>query len=304
MFFDLDDDRPDTPRVPPSLPEFVVALSSLGLHTLFALALVLVPAVWPAAEPEAVAFVSRDHEPVRFVEVLPLVDRLAPPRLDAPHSDLDRRAETLERPPDARDMTPYSRGNTPENVLGAPEMRAEGPDRPDPRRAEPTPEAAAPGTGETIPLRELVKPAPPAGGSLGRSLLDFRSLLEDQNFDSPQGGMLDEGAEIQFDSKGVDFGYWLRRFRAQVRSNWYVPQSAMLFSGRVVLQFYVDRAGRITELRVVAPSDVDAFNASSFNALKLSNPTLPLPEAYPLNRALFTVTFFYNEDPRDQRRSR
>jgi TonB family protein len=63
----------------------------------------------------------------------------------------------------------------------------------------------------------------------------------------------------------------------------------------VVIQFYVEKNGAITELRIVSPSDVDAFNRASFNAIRTSNPTLPLPAEYPLPRALFTVTFHYNE---------
>src|SRR5690348_18263498 len=35
-----------------------------------------------------------------------------------------------------------------------------------------------------------------------------------------------KGADIQFDSKGIDFGPWLRRFTAQVKRNWFVPQVA------------------------------------------------------------------------------
>jgi hypothetical protein len=48
-------------------------------------------------------------------------------------------------------------------------------------------------------------------------------------------------------------------------------------------------------LQVVAPSSVEAFTTAAFNALRLSNPTLPLPAEYPADRAFFTVTFHYNE---------
>ena len=44
-------------------------------------------------------------------------------------------------------------------------------------------------------------------------------------------------------------------------------------------------------------SAVDAFNNSSFNAIAASNPTQPLPPEYPSDKAFFTVTFFYNEQP-------
>jgi hypothetical protein len=45
------------------------------------------------------------------------------------------------------------------------------------------------------------------------------------------------------------------------------------------------------------PSAVGAFNNSSFNALAASNPTQPLPPEYPDDRAFFTITFFFNENP-------
>jgi TonB family protein len=65
----------------------------------------------------------------------------------------------------------------------------------------------------------------------------------------------------------------------------------------VVVTFYVGKNGRITELKVLKPSDVGAFNNSSFNALAASNPTEPLPPEYPDDRAFFTVTFYFNENP-------
>ena len=67
--------------------------------------------------------------------------------------------------------------------------------------------------------------------------------------------------------------------------------------GHVVVTFYVHKDGRITELRVLRPSDIDAFNHSALNALAASNPTLPLPPEYPDDRAFFTVTFYFNETP-------
>ena len=74
-------------------------------------------------------------------------------------------------------------------------------------------------------------------------------------------------SQVQFDSKGVEFGPWLRRFRAQIYRNWFIPYAAMTMKGHVVLTFYVQRDGRITELRVLKPSAVDAFTNSASNAL-------------------------------------
>ena len=111
----------------------------------------------------------------------------------------------------------------------------------------------------------------------------------------PQRGQADQNADIQFDSKGVEFGPWIRRFIAEVKRNWFVPQAAMFLRGRVVIQFYVLRNGTITDIKIVQPSPIEPFNVSAFNSLKLSNPTMPLPPEYPDDRAFFTVTFHYND---------
>jgi TonB family protein len=140
-------------------------------------------------------------------------------------------------------------------------------------------------------------PVLPAGpsGQLGDTLRNLQRYLKDQNFNNLRGGLTEQDPDIQFDAKGVEFGPWLRRFVAQVKSNWNIPQAAMARSGRVVIQFYVLKNGAILDLQVVQPGSIEAFTAAAFNALRLSNPTLPLPPEYPADRAFFTVTFHYNE---------
>jgi TonB family protein len=73
-----------------------------------------------------------------------------------------------------------------------------------------------------------------------------------------------------------------------------VPQIAGIVGDRrVVLQFNVHKNGAITDLKVVSASDIDGFNLSSFNAIKLSSPTAPLPAEFPDEKAFFTVIFTY-----------
>ena len=71
----------------------------------------------------------------------------------------------------------------------------------------------------------------------------------------------------------------------------------MTSQGHVVVTFNVHKDGSITDLQVVGPSSVGAFNTAAFGALATSNPTAPLPPEYPSDKAFFTVTFFYNEEP-------
>ncbi|HEX9093881.1 MAG TPA: TonB family protein, partial [Coriobacteriia bacterium] len=111
------------------------------------------------------------------------------------------------------------------------------------------------------------------------------------------GGDQDFAPAIQFDTKGVEFGPWLRRFIAQIRRNWFIPYAAMSMHGNVVLTFYVHKDGRITDVTVRRPSSIDAFTYSAYGAITASNPTTPLPPEYPDDRAFFTVTFYFNENP-------
>ena len=128
----------------------------------------------------------------------------------------------------------------------------------------------------------------------------MQKYVQRESFNNPQGGVNEFGPAIQFDTKGVEFGPWIRRFVAQVKRNWFVPNAAYAMRGRVILQFNVHKDGSITDINVVRPSEVDSFNRSAYNAILASNPTQPLPPDYPVDKAFFTVTFFFNESPTPQ----
>jgi TonB family protein len=290
MYFDLDDHRPDTPRTPSVISRREGVLLSIIAHLVLALAFVLMPKSFFEAAPAQVPPPSR--EPIRFVSVQPRVERPATPSVPADQSDMDRRSATRETAPRPENTAPLSRGDTPEKIDGARAERSAGPEAPPAAATSAVPPDLA---AKVLPETPAApKPAPP-GGSLGERLRNLQSYLQGQSFDNPRGGQTQNAPDIQFDSKGVDFGPWIRRFRAQVMSNWFVPETAMFLKGRVVLQFYVHRDGSITELRVVAPSTVESFTTAAFSAMKLSNPTMPLPPEYPTDKVLFTVTFLYNE---------
>ena len=236
------------------------------------------------------------EEPLRFVQMMPMIDRSELAKRLAEQSDQDRRSATRERAPIPENPAPFSRGNTPEKIEGAPEMKAAGPETPQP--APPAEQPLPPS-----PTNPILPEVPAAGatvarGNLGQAFQNLERYLKDQNYDNQRGGNTEPSADIQFDAKGVDFGPWLRRFIAQIKRNWLIPQVAELTRGRVVVQFAVLRSGMIVDLRIVQPAGIDALTVSALNALKLSNPTAALPPEYPDDRAQFTVTFHYNEGPR------
>jgi outer membrane biosynthesis protein TonB len=289
MYFDFEDYRPDTPSLTAPMTRREAVLLALLLHAVLFIVYLITPASWFQVV-RAVPVVPDSQQELTYTRVEPMRELPRAPKPLAPPSDLDRRSSTVEKPPMPKEPDPYSKGNTPDKVEGAAAEKMKGPESPTPSTSD--------ASQASKPLADLglLSPAPkPAGGNLGQSLKNLQQYLKDQNFDNQKGGQTDTDAAIQFDSKGVDFGSWLRRFEAQVRRNWFIPQSAMMLQGHVVLTFYVHKNGAITDLQILAPSTVQSFTMSSFNALKLSNPTVPLPPEYPDEKAFFTVTFLYNE---------
>ena len=139
----------------------------------------------------------------------------------------------------------------------------------------------------------------PIDDVLGRSMRNLERYARRESFSNRNGSTGRFGPSIQFDSKGIEFGPWIRRFVAQIRRNWFIPYVMMSRSmhGNVVLTFYVHRDGSISQLSVIKPASIQAFTNSAFNALSTSNPTQPLPPEYPDDQVFFTVTFYFNESP-------
>ncbi len=314
MYFNFEDYRPDTPTLPRSLTRLEVSL----LTIVFYLAAVILMLVWPklpfvqAWEAERQQQLARQQEQAlqqqrenaRFVFVAPKVDLRAPkPPPRAELSDLDRKARTTERAEKPTNTMPFARGNTFERIEGAPsspERRmAEAPE-PEPKADEQRQPLLESPTGNQPAAPEMAQPQPrgSSSGVLADAIRNVQKYAPRDSYVNLKGGAEQEFApSIQFDTKGVEFGPWLRRFIAQIRRNWMIPEAAMFQKGHVVVTFFVGKDGRISELRVLKPSAVDAFNNSSFGALAASNPTVPLPPEYPDDRAFFTITFYYNEHP-------
>jgi TonB family protein len=307
MLLDFDDNHPETPRFPSPITVREGVLVSLVLHLLLVIVILVAPESWFEPSPEQLAALEaleqtqRQEEPLRFVEAVPLRELPAPPRIRDDASDLDRRATTRERAPNPENMAPLSRGNTPEPIVGGPPPAAAGAPEPPAPPAPRTPDA----TTALLPESDrAMTPAPqdprqassrrPAG-SLGNTFQNLEQYLREENFENRRGGQADQSAEIQFDTMGVDFGPWLRFFKNQVERNWSVPPAIQSFRGRVVIRFGVMRNGTITGLTILQPGPIPALTQSALNALKLSNPTRRLPAEYPVEPAVITVTFFFNE---------
>jgi TonB family protein len=316
MYFDLEDHRPDTPTIPRPMSLREMVLITVNLH-LVVLALILawpeLPFVKAIEARRQQELIEREREiedqrkAARFVFVEPRLDLEAPkPPPVADLSDIDRRARTVERAPNPTNRLPFARGNTTERIEAQAPTPPQRTGEPAARPSEAPPGSEAPAL--VVPDASLGDPRPPdptdgarggpTPGVLSEAIRNVQKYAQKESFANLQGGGVPEIApSIQFDTKGVEFGPWLRRFVAQIRRNWFIPYAAMTMRGHVVVTFFVHKDGRITEVSVLKPSAVDAFTLSARNAIVASNPTVPLPPEYPDDRAFFTVTFYFNENP-------
>jgi TonB family protein len=332
VFLHLDDTRPDDDHIERAISLREAVVASIVFHVGLILLILWLPTLpfmqrlMAQPQPQPIPMQQRPEQDQSqpFVMVEPRIDREALRKLTrpAPRSDADREARSRERNPNATNNQPFLRGRSAD--LTEAQKQAEKPkgQGPSPEPAppspvqEPTPAQNAANTATPppmLPQAPLPTPRPPTqpvsqqppaprggqppGGALGEALKNLNRYAQDQQLNNPNGGNQVDPA-IQFDSKGVEFGPWLRRFVAQVKRNWFVPYAAMSLKGHVVITFNVHKDGRITDLQVLRPSDVGAFNNAAFNALATSNPTMALPPEYPADKAFFTVTFYYNEAPR------
>jgi TonB family protein len=314
MYFDLEDYHPDISPVGQAISWREGVLLSIIAHLVMVILILVAPRWFPwLIEPRRVQVVARQAQqepPLQFMMVAPRVER---PVAKAPErsmpSDLNRAAASPERSPKPQNTQPFSRGNSPEMVDQPPRQtaRGEGP-QPDPAAGRPDSQTDPQKIPESQSAMQMPSNRAPAqngangrsssaGGSLGDALRNLQRYTQGESFDNQGGNGGQFGPEIQFDTKGVEFGPWIRRFIAQVKRNWFIPYAAMSMKGHVVIQFNVHKDGSITDLQVVGASPVDAFNNAAFGALSGSNPTQPLPPEYPDSKAFFTVTFFYNETP-------
>ena len=326
MHFDFEGRSFETPTVESAMSWREQLLWSFFVHVVAALLIVFIPRLSfvqdaeqrraerlaEIAELQAEALAHQRADDNRFVFVQPRVD-LDPteaPRPDAALSDRDRVAESPLRTLDPENRLPVADGNSPEFiVLDDPadglvpeespglDEGAEG-DEPveEPRLADSS--LTEPGTGPGDPddpeeTQIDIRP----DGLLGEAVENLRRSVRRQTFRNFSGDTGRYGPEIQFDTKGVEFGPWIRRFVAQIRRNWFVPYAIWSEHGNVVVTFNVHRNGVLTDLTVAKPAQVEAFTHSAANALRSSNPTQALPLEYPDDQAFFTVTFFFNELP-------
>ena len=322
MRIDFDDDRPHPDPLEGAISRREGFLFSIILHLIFLIIVLTFPELpfvkaaaeraAAVAETQRLAALEKRREQSRFVFVRPRVDV---PALTAPDgaelSDRDRVARAPERSLKPENTLPFSDGNSAERVEVEDtsdyrdreslnekfESQSNEKTKDSEKRIDSLDQHLSRESDLTRLSRESDQRIRSRAEGLRDSLRNLDRFVQKETFGNTGGSAGAFGPAIQFDTKGVEFGPWIRRFIAQIKRNWLVPYAAMVMKGHTVITFNVHRDGAMSDLSVFKPASVESFNAAAFNALVASNPTQALPPEYPDDRAHFTVTFYYNERP-------
>jgi TonB family protein len=118
----------------------------------------------------------------------------------------------------------------------------------------------------------------------------------------PTPGKTGSNLELLSDPQGVDFRPYLIRVLAAVRKNWFavIPESARMGNqrGRVLVQFAIDRSGKVPKLVISIPSGAQPLDRAAVAGISASNPFPPLPAEFKGEQIRLQFTFSYNMAPR------
>jgi len=247
--------------------------------------------------------------------------RRRPP--DTRSSDKNRMARAPERPPDPKNLLPFSRGNTPERArprdagaagagVGRPSLVV--PDssdgREDDRLRNQAPARAEPRIGRAA-FPDPSRPGPSAGQSPPGANLRAAEGCTARSPDASETSSATPRAMSSTTSR------WRRRVSARrsssTRRAWSSAVDQALHRAdqtqtgsfrrrdgapgtrRHHVQRHKD--GRISDLAVPGPCNVEAFKQRGLRRAGGIEPDAAAPAEYPADRAFFTVTFYYNEAP-------
>jgi TonB family protein len=104
--------------------------------------------------------------------------------------------------------------------------------------------------------------------------------------------------EVISDTRGVDFGPYLRLMLSQVRENWYrlIPDSAKLKKRKVAIEFAITPDGKVADMLLTAGSGDGALDRAAWGGISTSNPFPPLPSDFTGPYLALRFRFCYNLD--------
>ncbi len=219
---------------------------------------------------------------------------LEPPRIEAPKvTALAPTLGTPNVPPPPVAQAPVAPANTVTKANEKPKMAFETPGA---QFASPQsnqqPKLALPKQSLDDAIRKSAKPG-------GGGLTVGDDAGENSNpFSPPSQRGTASSLELLSDPQGVDFKPYLTQILATVRRNWLavIPESARLEGrrGRVLIQFIVDRSGRVPKLVIATPSGAEALDRAAVTGISASHPFPPLPTGFKGDQVKLQFAFTYN----------
>jgi TonB family protein len=116
-------------------------------------------------------------------------------------------------------------------------------------------------------------------------------------FDNPVGGLSTPTGNLSFDTQGFDWGDYARKIYWIIWTNWHSRMPPAIHTGQkgvVTVRFVIERDGTLSEIKILQPSGIPAYDSAAGLALEASNPLPPLPENFPKQREGVTGRFLYN----------
>ena len=113
----------------------------------------------------------------------------------------------------------------------------------------------------------------------------------------PDIGKLGSQLQLLSDDLGTDFKPYLIQVLTAVRHNWMavIPESARMGrQGRVLVQFIIDREGRVPKLVIASPSGTLAFDRAAVAGVSASYPFPALPADFKGTEIRLQLAFSYN----------
>lgn len=289
---------------------------SVIVHVVIILLLLFLPKLIPSSRSSVVHLLPENETPI-------FMPSQRTPKVPAPPtnkiSDQNNRAQTRTPQPnrktlrdlaDARRPGPRQPVSPPAQQQPAPQMQASqapqagSPPPPQPPQQRQTAKLEAPQQPKQNPFSitsagssvdQAIHSAAANRGSAGVSFGgDYGSGIRPKV--DTRGAM-----EILSDTRGVDFGPYMKRLHLTVEEHWYplIPEVALppiTKRGRVIIEFSIKKDGTITGLRIVDGSGDSALDRAAYGALTNSNPLPRLPVEFSGDYLQIRAAFYYNPD--------
>jgi len=102
--------------------------------------------------------------------------------------------------------------------------------------------------------------------------------------------------EILSDTRGVDFGPYLRRVRQDVQANWYrqIPGTVSTKKGKVIIEFSIMKDGSVANMRFLETSGDRSLDRAAWEGIANADPFPPLPSEFSGPYLALRLRFYYN----------